>query len=343
MKTISTILAGICAVLVVVTGTASLFLFNVERSAFSSEPYKRAFEKLGLYDRMPSILAASLFSSPASVNGTENPIWALMTSQGLESGIAVILPPADLKLMTDGALDSLFVYINGQADSALISLVPIKNRFSGPEGVEAVLGLLQSQPACTAEQLIQITLGALSGSGFALCNPPPEAVDLFRPLIQSQLQYTASLLPNELPFVSADRSGTQADPRVRLKQLRAVMRITPVVPILLILLMTIFVVRSLKTFLTWWGLPILATGLFSFFIALVGAPLIGTVIQFMIETQASQILSTILLATLRETTSAVAREIMTPNIIQGAVLAVLGFAMSLVGFFLRRPPQLSAF
>ena len=340
MKTISTILGGICAVLVVLTGTASLFLFNVERRAFSSEPYKRAFESLGLYDRMPSILAASLFSSPALMNATQNPIWALMTSQGLETGIVFIMPPTELKLMTDGALDSFFAYLNGQTNSASISLVPIKNRFSGPAGVEAVLGLLESQPACTAEQLFQIGLGALSGTGLALCNPPPEAVDLFRPLIQSQLQYTASLLPNEIPFIVSDPSGTQPDPRIRLNQLRAVMRITPAVPILLILLMTVFVVRSLKTFLTWWGPPILAIGLISFLIALLGAPLIGFIIQFLIETQAAQIASAILLATLRETTTAVAREILTPNIIQGAVLAVLGFVMSLVGFVIPRPTPL---
>jgi hypothetical protein len=110
-----------------------------------------------------------------------------------------------------------------------------------------------------------------------------------------------------------------------------------------LLLLTAFVVRTLKTFLTRWGLPILATGILSFLIALLGAPLIGFVIKFLIQTQASQFASPVLLAALSETTSAVAREILTPTIIQGGVLTMIGLAMSLIGIFLPKPPQLSTY
>jgi hypothetical protein len=341
MKSLSNMLAGICAALFVLTAVASLFLFNIERRAFSSEPYKRAFEKLSLYDRMPSILASSLFTAPASVNGTENPIWALMTSQGLESGLAFLLPPAELKAMTDGTLDSIFACINGEADSAAIPLAPMKNRLAGPAGTEAVLGLLNTQPACTTEQLFQMTLGALTGGGFFLCSPPPEALELFKPLIQSQLQFTASIIPEEVTLIPGDRSGTKDDPRLRLNRIRAVMRISPVFPVLLLLAIVILAVRNLRDFLNWWGFPIFATGIISLPLAVLGSPLIGLIIQFLIETQAPQILSTVLLAALRETTSAVAREILTPIILQGVVLAALGFVMVVTAFLLRRRTQLS--
>jgi hypothetical protein len=342
MKTISTILAGICAALCVISGITALFLFNTERRAFSSEPYKRAFESLGLYDRMPLILSSSVFSSPASVNGVDNPIWALMTSQGLESGLSFLLPHNELKAMTDGSLDSIFAYINGEADSAAIPLAPLKNRLSSPAGTEAVLGLLGSQPACTTEQLFQMTLGALTGGKFFLCSPPPEAVDLFKPLIQSQLQFTASLIPDEVVLIPGERSGTENDPRPRLNRLRAWIRISPALPVVFLLVITILAVRNLITFLNWWGFPLLVTGGITSILALIGAPLIGVVIQFLIETQVELIASTMLADTLRETTSAVAREILNPVVIQGIILAALGFVMVIAGFFLPRRAQLSA-
>ena len=341
MKTIGTLLAAVCAVLFVFTGVASLFLFNTERRAFSAEPYKRAFERLGLYDRMPSILASSIFSSPASMNGVENPIWALMTSEGVESGIASLLPPAELKTMTDGSLDSIFAYINNEADSAALPLTPFKNHLASPAGTDAVLGLLDSQPACTTEQLFQMTLGALTGGAFFLCSPPPEAVELFRPLIQSQLQFIASILPDQVPLIRADRFGPENDPRMRLNSLRAWMQISPILPVLLLLAITIFAVRNVVTFLNWWGYPLLLTGGITFILALIGAPLIGLIIQFLIETQAEFISSAVLVDTLRETTTAVAREILGPIVFQGILLAMSGFVMALAGFFLRGRTQLS--
>jgi hypothetical protein len=342
MKTIVTILAGICAAFLVLSGVASLVLFFTERGAFSPEPYKRAFESLGLYDRMPSILASTVFSSPASLNGIENPIWALMTSDGLEAGLAFLLPPAELKTMTDMSLDSIFAYINDEADSASLPLTPLKDRLAGPEGADAVLGLLGSQPACTTEQLFQMTFGALSGGGFFLCNPPPEAIELFKPLIQSQLQITASIIPDEVPLIPGDRSGTDTDPRPSLNRLRAWMQISPVLPVVLLLMITILTVRNLVTFLNWWGYPLLFTGGITFLLALAGAPAIGFILQFLIESQFELIASAILVETLRETTSAVAREILRPMILVGIILAAAGFVMALAGFFLRRRTQPSA-
>ena len=334
-------MAAVCAVLAALTGVASLFLFNIEQRAFSPEPYKRAFEKLGLYDRMPSILAASLFSTPASVNGVENPLWALISTQGVETGLSFLLPSAELKLMTDGTLDSVFAYLNGDTDSAAIPLTPIKNHFSSPAGVEAVLGLLNTQPACTAEQLFQIGVSALTGSKFLLCNPPPDAVELIKPLIQAQLQATTSLLPNEIALIPGNQSGTGSDPRLRLNRIRALMQITPFFPVIFLLLIVIFAVRSVRGFLNWWGYPLLAAGAIGFFLAIAGAPLIGWIIQFLIETQAEQFSSPILLSTLRETTSAVAREILNPILVQGILLAGLGFGMVLAAFLLRNRTQLS--
>jgi hypothetical protein len=71
-----------------------------------------------------------------------------------------------------------------------------------------------------------------------------------------------------------------------------------------------------------------------------GAPLIGLIIRFLLETQADQIASYILRDALSETTSQVAREILKPIVLHGAALGALGFGMILAAFLLRRKTQL---
>jgi len=53
LQTLGKFIAGICAVLFIITGVMALVLFNIERKAFSSTTYKQAFENQNLYARMP--------------------------------------------------------------------------------------------------------------------------------------------------------------------------------------------------------------------------------------------------------------------------------------------------
>lgn len=340
MKTIGRILAGICAVLFVFTGVAALLLFNIERKAFSSASYKQAFEKQKLYERMPAILASAL-STSITENENANPTLKILAGEDLEASISALLPPEELKTLTDEALDSIFAYLNGEADSARISLASFKTHLASPAGADAVLKILESQPDCTTEQLFQMTLGAITGSEFIFCNPPQELTGLVRPLLETQLAFTAAILPDQITLISGARSGTENDPRVELNRVRTIMKLTPVLPLLFLIGIILFTVRSLLDWLRWWGYPFLITGVTSLGISILGAPLVGWIIQLIIEIQAEQFTSPILLSTLRETTSAVARQILNPVAIQGLLLVVLGYAMILTAFFLSRRTQLS--
>jgi len=340
MQTIGKILAGICAVLFVVTGVAALLLFNIERKAFSSASYKRAFENQKLYERMPAILTSAL-STSIPENGNANPALKILAGEGLEISISALLPPEELKTLTDEALDSIFAYLNGEADSAGVSLTSFKTHLASPAGADAVLNILESQPDCTTAQLLQMTLGAITGSEFIFCNPPPEVTGLVRPLLETQLAFTAALLPDQITLISGSQSGTENDPRVRLNRVRAIMKLTPILPMGFLVGIVIFAVRSLLDWLRWWGYPFFITGLISLAVSILGAPIVGWIIQQVIEIQAEQFTSPILLSTLRETTSAVARQILNPVAIQGFLLTFLGFAMILAAYFLKRRAQLS--
>jgi hypothetical protein len=81
------------------------------------------------------------------------------------------------------------------------------------------------------------------------------------------------------------------------------------------------------------------TGLISVVIALVGSPLVGWILQLLIRTQVSILIPPVLGASIAETASAVAREILSPIVIEGIILAVAGFGSVILSLFLGNPPN----
>ena len=333
MRTFGIFLAAVCAILVIITGVLTLLFFNIERKAFSAETYKRAFEKQGLYNRMPGTLAEVL-TTAITQNAQATTYLKSFTVQDWESAMSALIPPEELKALANSTLDSTFDYLNGRTDSIVISLAPFKSHLTGPGGVEAILQLLHAQPTCTIDQIIELTFAAISGGELIFCNPPPEAVQVVRPLIESQLQFMTFAFPDQITLISTQHAGTPEDPRLNLKIARSIMKISPLFPMIFLLGLTIFAVRGLIDWLKWWGLPFLFTGLISFLIAVPGAALVGFIIQWILERQVARLIPPVLLSTLRETVSAVAREILGPMAIVGLVLAGMGLIMVLVAVFL---------
>jgi len=326
-------IAAFCAILFVITGVLALLFFNIERKAFSAETYKQAFERQQLYDRMPGILSDVLITAIAQ-NPQATTYLKSFTVQDWQSAISTLVPPEELKAVANSTLDSTFDYLNSRTDSAVISLLPFKSHLAGPAGVESILQLLRARPTCTVDQIIELTFAVMSGGDLIFCNPPPEAVQIVRPLIESQLQFITPGFPDQLTLISTQQGGTPEDPRLNLKIARTIMQITPLFPMIFLLGLTIFAVRSLIDWLKWWGLPFLFTGLISFLIAVPGSSLVGFIIQWLLERQAAGLIPPVLLSTLRETVIGVAREILTPVAIVGLALAGVGLVMVLVAVFL---------
>lgn len=331
MKTIQTTFAWFCAVMLVISGVAALLLFNIERRAFSAEAFQQAFERQDLYARMPAILAGALQTSIAQ-NANADPFLKSLPPAELEAAIADILPPEDLKALSDDTLDSVFGYLNNQSDSLSVSLLPVKSRLAGPAGVDLVNRILNAQPDCTLDQLLQMGMGFLSGD-IALCKPPTEMMRLIIPMLTSQMQVMAIAIPDRVVLVSA---GDQTvDPRIRLNGARLVLKWSPILPVLFLVALTALAVRSLADWLKWWGYPFLAIGGISVLAALIGSPVLGLVIQRVIRSQAG-FLPPILISALGETVSAVSRQILSPVVLQGAVLGFVGFGMAAAAFLRKR-------
>ena len=237
--------------------------------------------------------------------------------------------------MADNALDGTFDYLNGRSSSASISLLPVKAQLAGPSGMNVVLQILSRQPACTTEQLTQMAMGLLGGE-IALCNPPQEAIGLMTPFLQSQLQTMTTLIPNEVTFIPGTFSGTLQDPRIQLNRIRSLIRLTPILPVLLLFAVTIFGVRSFVDWLTWWGWPFMIAGVGSVLIGLVGAPLVGWLLQLLLQSQSTIPIPPVFASSIAETTTAVARQILAPVMIEGAILGIVGLGMAILAMLLPR-------
>ena len=326
--------AAICALLFIFTGVLSLILFNIENRAFSSTTYKQAFTDQRLYERMPGILAATL-STSISQNQNMVPFLRELTVEEWQAMISTFLPPEELRAMTDQTLDATFDYLNFRSNSVIISLLPVKARLAGEAGVNVVRQFLQTQPACTVEQLTQMALGLLGGN-IALCNPPEEAMSLLAPFIQSQLQTINATFPNEIALVPGTESGTPLDPRLQLQAIRSAVRFSPFFVLLLLLTVAVLAVRSLRDLFIWWGWPLLITGTAGAMTAMIGSPIVGWFLQLLILSQGAILLPPILASSIGETATAVAGQMLVPVILQGFIIAVVGLIMIILGIVLGR-------
>ena len=325
MRSFGQLLAAICAVLFVISAVLVLLVFNIEAQAFSADIYKQAFEDQRLYERMPGILATTITGYVTQTGGAL-PFLQVLTVEDWQNNIVLLLPPEELRAMANNALDSTFEYVNGRTNSVVISLVPVKAQLAGEAGTQLVLQILQRQPACTAEQLTQMAMG-LFGGQIALCNPPEQAIGLMLPFIQTQVQSMTAILPNELTLISPEMSGTPVDPRARLNTIRSFIRFTPFIPVLFLIGIAAFGVRSLIDWLTWWGWPFMIAGGASALIGLFGSPIVGGILQLLIETQGASLIPPAFASAIAETATAVARQMLVPVIVQGLILGVVGLAM----------------
>ena len=333
MRTFRTTLAWLCAAALVATGAAALILFNVEGRAFSAGTYKQAFERQNLYGRMPAILADALHTAILQ-NGNAEPFLRNMGSSEWEAAIASILPPQELKAMSDLTLDSVFGYLNNQSDSAVVPLQIVKARLAGPQGMELVHRILNAQPECTLEQLLQMGLGFVVGD-VSLCKPPDDMLGLVEPLLEAELRFLTGVIPDEVVLVSAEPGDPQGDPRIRLNRARTIMKFSPLLPAVLLISLTALAVRSLTDWLKWWGFPLLAIGAISALAAMIGSPVLGLVIRTVMQSQVS-FLPPVLISALGETISAVSTQILSPVVLEGALLAGVGFVMVVTSMLLHR-------
>jgi hypothetical protein len=329
MEAIKKTFAVIFAILFVITAIAALILFNFDRNAFSIETYQKAFVNADFYNKVPAIMAELMAST--TTNQEKLPVVMRgMSTKAWEAFFRSLLPQDVLKSMSDEALNSVFTYLNMQTNSAELSLTSIKTSLVSDVGVQAVLSLLKTQPECTLQQIGQITIDLLSNSQIQFCNPPDQLIPLLTPIIQGQMQMTVLALPNQFTII---RAPTANDPRPKLQRARMLMRLSPIVPLIFLFIMTILAVNSLKSWLNWWGIPLIITGGIASLMSLSGAPAIGAILQKILVTGMPAFLPKVMLDYAGNLASAMVQALLNPVLLQGLIIAVIGLVMAAAAYF----------
>lgn len=256
-------IAALCAILFVPTVVVALVFFNTEGRLFDARSYLNALERQNFYERLPA-LAAETLSNPSQQDGDLSAIRSLLAiipAENWEAAMRAFLPAEVSRPMTEQALNSVFDYLNGESESAQLSMSEFKAHISGSAGTQAMMEMLRAQPPCTLEQMGEMTVGMLTGNPKLLfCNPSEEVLGLMQPLIQTGLQTSAAGIPDTVTLIRSDAETLQTPLRV-LRTLRGVLRFSLLLPLGLLVLITLFAVRDMKGWLLWWGIPILLGGL----------------------------------------------------------------------------------
>jgi hypothetical protein len=171
----------------------------------------------------------------------------------------------------------------------------------------------------------------LNNGQIQFCKPPAKLIPMLTPAIQGQMQAATLAVPDQLTLFSAPPEN---DPREKLKVARLAMRLSPLLPLGFLLLMTIFTVNSLKSWLSWWGIPLTITGILASLMSLGGAPIFGAILQRILINRLPAFLPTILLGYASDLASAMLQALLRPVLWQGLIIAFIGFGMALAGYFI---------
>ncbi len=246
--------------------------------------------------------------------------------------IRELLPASEIEQFISSSLDQVFNFLNGNSNYASISFVPIKNGLE-THGVSAIQKLLDAQPDCSLEQANALAAlladpGLTGDQSHILCKPPTLLFDTLNPIIDAAVRAQVTAIPNEIPIFSTANRNIQD----LISLARTVMRLSPLLPLAMLFLITLFVVRSFKSWLRWWGIPLAITGSLTFVISIALGP-IGQIVLRNALINTRVITGTQLEQTLFDVLSTVIISMAGPIAFQSVVIGLVGLGMVTLSFF----------
>jgi hypothetical protein len=368
---INRLLAWFFAVLFILSTIGVIFTFFPTRKLLSPDFYKQALEDVRIYQRLPESIAQQL-----ALNFTQNsegsrlienpPVYLLILDQEeWESILIDLIDPTSLQTQTENILDQFFNILLISPDPVNtpieVSLLDVKNRLGGPEGIQAFNQILNAQDPCSIDQLmglLQLGLGMETSIDSLLCRPPDYIISELNPVVETFLSAAVAQVPDQLsinlPLSVLDSSldvnsanlaqGEIPAPIKTLRRTNTIISWSLVLPLLLIILMTIFAVRSLRDFLRWWGGTFLTAGLISLILSLFLFPIASWGFSSFVPSEFSSNHGLIVFLVQmgigdlsRELTDVLIMSVVIP----ASVLATIGFALLLGSYLLTKssPPN----
>jgi len=286
-----------------------------------------------------------------------------LTPADWERLIGTVLPPDELQVMTEQALDQAFAFLDGELDSAKISLVALRERLTGPAGQEVIQILLTAQPPCTEAQLAQLTVGVTEGEGnLELCQPQGEDTDTLVPVMQGRFEALVAEMPDEAVLIKSPSSSAPAgdggppgddplaaptnrggplgeNPLVAIRLIRQWLWLSLLLPLGLLLAVTVFGVRSRKDWLRWWGIPMFVAGLLTASLGIAAGPALDWAWVSYISANLPPLLSSSMSGVARGLAGSVVRELTQWMMLGGGAVLLLGMAAIVGSFYVREGRQ----
>lgn len=305
-KFIAILLAGITII-----GTIFVLLFlSFNHILLNPQTYEQAFTENKVYERLPAItaeefsLVRSHLVEPCSetLNGSschDQTINASQTSNTAGGGLGTegkafinglnqdqwksliiyVLPPTDLQVSMEASINETIAYFKGQTDMVKMPLMNLKTRMTSMKDEELTTLLLNSQPACSAEQQTLIMSGGLSeaGSSPIFCSATGGTSQALALDLQRRLTIIAFELPDHATIINEPSPSNPRslqrfigkDLRATLQKINANSQSLPLLPLVLLVLVSVFGVRSLRGLLRWWSIPIFMAGLITLIFGIV--------------------------------------------------------------------------
>ena len=260
-----------------------------------------------------------------------------LTAKDWEQILTTLLPTNATQVLAEQAINSIFAYFNGDSDSAQLSLIELKRRLSGEAGVKAIITLLDAQPDCTVEEIAKITSSLISDENVVLCNPPAEVLSAIKPLIKSELQVAVNDIPDQVTLIQPDSISDlpTKGPFKGFRFVRLLMQLSPLAPLFFLLAVSVLVIRSLRSWLRWWGIPMLIAGVAGIILAMASMPLFRLAFMAFVAEEIQLQMPQNAMIALRDVIGAFVHALSEPIALQSLIIAGLGLVLLLISFFIK--------
>ncbi len=335
------------AALFVVAALFAMFSFTADWQLFRPELYQNALEAQHFYTIFPNLLAEQFgghLDAPQPKTGEQ---LKYLNQSDYAQIFQQLFPPDWVKAQTVSVTDHLFDYLNFNAPTLTmpVSFAEVKSRMRSDQGKQIGLKVVHTWPPCTVDQLATWTELGLTGKleGFPVCQPPQEATNLLSPVIQFGMEQAAATLPDQIDLASSTpglQQSAATGPSGGYRAARWFMRLSPLAALFLLALLTLAVVRNLRAWLIWWGVPLVISGGLGLILSLLaGLPIIHWLLNDMSVTVSGN-LTQAFVAVIFGAVEYVARSYLVWVGIEAAVLAVIGLAMVGIYFATRHNEEI---
>lgn len=369
------LIAALFAAVFIVAALISLLLFNAERHFVNSDLYKRVLLEERVYDSLPRLLSTQIAAGmthnpcdedpsscegegeaePEDDEGGPPEYFQNMDAGQWELLLGEILSANWLQEQTESVIDQFFEFLESDetTPSLAISLVDIKARLLGGNGVDTVLKIVDVQPPCNNDQLSELKdmiENDMSEADLLSCRPPQELLDRSIITIEDTLNEVIGSLPDETllgeNFMDSEASEQPEENADEiqigrtLRRIRTIMQWSPIVPIVLLLLVLAFGVRSFRDLLRWWGIPLMVTGLIALIFSILSMPIFNWLLRTFVEDQIPGYFSTEFVQLGFDLGRSAIRSYVKTITLQAGILSLVGLVFSAVSTFIK--PKRSA-